>query len=411
MRSALLRAGLVVGVTVATLVAAKRAEAAPCDVLDNGQNNTIPALYVENGDTQEPLIKRLGKQLMASGTKVRIIYRNRPTCELATNFYGARTVTTVANRPIRYIPEDPAFDPKADAPQCDAPATPPQFELSVGATFLSSCTLPAKPANVSVSDGPSQAYGFITNKASSQVAITAEEGYLAYGFTEGTGQASPWVVQNQRFIRGTTASTTLTMSAAIALKASQMKAATPSTTSALLEAAVETSPDAQAALGILGLDLFDQDRSRVKLLAFKGFNQRFAYYPDSTSGSFDKQNVRDGHYLPWAPTPYLFINDGVGGATPTNATVKRVVELVFGQRLEPGVDALKSVIDSGLVPQCAMRVKRSSEGGDLSLYSSPAPCGCYFDKNVSGGSTSCTVCTDDGPCGGGKCRFGYCEVR
>jgi hypothetical protein len=410
MGSALLRAAVVLGAVLTTFVAAN-AHAAPCDVLDNGQNNAIPVVYVENGDTQEPLIKRLGKQLIQSGTKVRIIYRNRPTCELATNFYTTRTMATVASRPIRYIPEDPAFDPKTDPPQCDAPASPPALDLSVGATFLSSCTLPAKPANVSVVDGPNQAYGFITNKASGQVAITAEEGYLAFGFTEGTGQASPWIVQNQRFIRGATASTTLTMAAAIALKASQMKAATPSTTSTLLEAAVETSPDPQASLGILGLDLFDQDRSRVKLLAFKGFNQRYAYYPDSTSSSFDKQNVRDGHYLPWAPTPYLYLNDGVGGTTPTSATVQRVVELVFGQRTEVGIDALKSVIDSGLVPQCAMKVKRSSEGGDLSLYASPAPCGCYFDKNVSGGTTSCTACTGDGPCGSGKCRFGYCEVQ
>ena len=33
--------------------------------------------------------------------------------------------------------------------------------------------------------------------------------------------------------------------------------------------------------------------------------KKFAYYPDKKAGTFDKQNVRDGHYVPWAPTPYM----------------------------------------------------------------------------------------------------------
>lgn len=397
---------------VGTFVGARVAHAAACDNLDaDGQNNTIAVLYIENGDTQEPLVKRIGKQLMqTTGTKLRIIYRNRPTCELADNFYNARTMATVASRPIRYIPEDPSFNPATSvAPTCDAPTVAPTMHLAIGATFLSSCnTLSAKPAAVEVVDGPDQSYGFIVNNGSTQTAITAEEAYLAFGFTGGTGEAPPWIDQNLRFVRGSTASTTLVMAAAMGLLPGQLKSATASTTSALLFTSVSTATDQQGAIGILGTELYDQSRSQVKLLAFKGFKQRYAYYPDSTSTSFDKKNVRDGHYLAFAPTPYIY--EGSGGI-PSNANVARVVNVIFGKTTEIDVNGLKQVIDSGLVPQCAMKVQRSFDGGDLSLYDPPTPCGCYFDKNVPNGSTSCTACTGDGVCGAGKCRYGYCESK
>lgn len=394
------------------VMGAPSALAAPCDDLTaDGQNGGIPVVWIESGDTQEPLLKRLGKQLIHSAQPVRIVYRNRPTCELADNFYGARTLAPVANRPIRYIPEDPGFDPSTGTtPTCDAPAAPPAIVLSIGATFLSSCTtLPPKPADVAVVNGPNQAYGMIVNKASSQVAMTAEEGYLAFGFTGGTGEAAPWLDQNLRFIRGLTASTTLTMSAAIGLKPGQVKAAAPSQTSLILLNAVAEAADAQAAVGFLGTELFDQHRGDVKLLAFKAFGQRYAYFPDRTSGSFDKQNVRDGHYLPWSPTPYIFVDDGTGH--PSDATAKRVVSLLFGETVEADVNGLVHVVDSGLVPQCAMKVKREFDGGDLSLFDPPEPCGCFFEAHVPQGATTCAPCTDDGPCGGGKCRFGYCEAH
>lgn len=406
------RGALAASVMVVIVGSARGADAAPCDALGaDGQTASIPILWVENGDTQEPLLKRIGKKLIqTAGSKVRIVYRNRPTCELADNFYGGRSLATVANRPIRYIPEDPAFDPiTSAAPTCESPAAAPTLDLAIGATFLSSCpTLPPKPADVAVVNGPNQAYGFIVNKASSQVAITAEEGYLAFGFTGGTGQATPWLDQNLRFIRGLTASTTLTMAAAIGLTAGQMKAAVPAQTSLVLLSSVSTASSTEAAIGVLGTELYDQNRSQAKLLAFRTFQQRYAYFPDSSSSSFDKQNVRDGHYLPWSPTPYLF--EATGGA-PSKPAVRRIFDLLTGKTTEADVDGLESVVASGLIPQCAMKVQRAFDGGDLSLFDPPEPCGCFFDASVPNGATSCASCTSDATCGGGRCRHGYCEAK
>jgi len=97
----------------------------------------------------------------------------------------------------------------------------------------------------------------------------------------------------------------------------------------------------------------------------------------------------------------------------THANVKRVYELVMGTRVGDDIDGLLQVIQSGLVPECAMKVTRAGDGADLSLHDDLAPCGCYYEKNVPQGATSCPACTvgNDAPCNGGKCRFGYCEAR
>jgi hypothetical protein len=420
MRSELSRA-LGCAFAISVIVASGRAEAAegdPCARLTD-EDNGVPAIYIENGDTQEPLVKKIGKLLMQSSAKLRVFYRNRPTCNIRNDLFNNAQMITVTDgttqRPVRYIPSRADFDPASAAPTCTVPDAPPAvpIALGIGATYLSSCPqTPAQPADMGVFDGPVQAYGFITNKSSSQIAITAEEGYLAYGFTEGGGEAAPWVVQNLRFKRGNTASTTLTMSSAIRLLPTQMKAAPDSGTSEAIITSVMNSPTPEATLGILGTELFDQRRADIKLLAFKSFGQKYAYYPDSTSSSFDKQNVRDGHYLPWSPTPYI-AKLSPGATTIADPNAKRFYELVMGTRSGDDVDGLLQVIQSGLVPECAMKVTRSGDGADLSLYDDPAPCGCYFEKNVPQGATSCTACTvgNDAPCNGGKCRFGYCEAK
>jgi hypothetical protein len=100
---------------------------------------------------------------------------------------------------------------------------------------------------------------------------------------------------------------------------------------------------------------------------------------------------------------------------PTNPNVKYLVDLVLGHATTPAFesDGLASVIGVGLVPDCAMRVKRSADGGDLSLYTPAEPCGCYFESKVPMGMApaACMTCMNDSTCGTGKCHHGYCEVQ
>jgi len=396
-------------VPVALVSVARTAEAAPCSDLVGA-----PLVFVENGDTQETLVKRLGHRLASSAQPVRIVYKNRRTCDLALDMYTPNLMVNDAIL-IRYIPtpaEDPAWNPLLVAPTCEADAGGNTIGLGIGATFLSSCTnLPAmKPADLAVVDGPVQSYGFVVPHGSSQIAITAQEGYFAYGYNAGTGQAMPWLDQALRFSRGPTASTALTLAAAIGLKANQLKGTVPTNnTSTEVLNFVATSANPEPTIGLMGTEVYDGARNQVKLLAFKGFGQRYAYFPDTSSTSFDKRNVRDGHYMPWAPTPYVTRVDSMGKATDPN--VQRIIDLVLGARVDADVNGLDQVILSGLVPECAMGVTRAFDGAELSLFAPPEPCACYFEAKVPQGTTKCTTCTNDGTCGGGKCRRGYCEAR
>ena len=399
----------IAGVIGMSTAFAAPALAAPCASL-----GAQPIVFIENGDTQEPLVKRLGARLVNSAAPVRIVYKNRRTCDLALDMYTPNAMVNDAIA-IKYIPsaaEDPTWTPLSVTPSCEADVGGNPIGLGIGATFISSCTnLPgAKPADLVEFKGPVQAYGFIVPSASSQIAFTAQEGYFAYGFPAGTGQAVPWIDQALRFSRGPTASTALTTSAAIGLKGSQLKGTVPvGNTSTEVLNFVATSGNPEATIGLMGTEVYDGARNQVKILAFKGFGQRFAYFPDFSATAFDKKNVRDGHYLPWAPTPYLTRVDGTGKAVDPN--VQRIIDLVLGVRVDADVNGLDQVIASGLVPECAMGVQRDFDGGPLSLYAPPEACACYYDAKVPQGTTKCATCSTDAQCGTGKCRRGYCEVR
>jgi hypothetical protein len=60
-----------------------------------------------------------------------------------------------------------------------------------------------------------------------------------------------------------------------------------------------------------------------------------------------------------------------------------------------------------------MTVTRSAEGGPLSLFAPPDPCGCYYESKLGTGTlpASCTACAADTACTAGTtCRHGFCEA-
>jgi hypothetical protein len=65
----------------------------------------------------------------------------------------------------------------------------------------------------------------------------------------------------------------------------------------------------------------------------------------------------------------------------------------------------------GLVPDCAMSVNRTFEGGPLVKYAPAESCVCNYEARVA--QSSCATCTTEGSAcsGGGTCRGGFCEVR
>ncbi|MFT3770580.1 MAG: hypothetical protein QM820_34570 [Minicystis sp.] len=257
--------------------------------------NTLPnPVYIQAGDTQEPLLKALGQELRASAVNpITIIYKLSGSCTNIDAIYNGTKLTTNPS----YVPsaaEDPAWDPGQPAPQCTIDPAGVPLDVANSNVFISACTQAAPPAGIGTFQGPVQPYVFIVPKASAQQAITAEQAYFVFGFGM-AGMASPWDDESFLFIRTVTKSTLLSMAAAIHVPAAKWKGVPFDKSSEVLNA-VATSTSPEKTIGILGAEIYDQNRDKVSALAFRTFQQKHAYFPDSTATAKDKRNVRDGHY-------------------------------------------------------------------------------------------------------------------
>jgi hypothetical protein len=154
----------------------------------------------------------------------------------------------------------------------------------------------------------------------------------------------------------------------------------------------------------------------MKVLGFQDFGQKCAYWPDSSLTTFDKKWVRTGQYPIWGPLHMLAKVPSAGG-DPSNPLVKKIIGYFNGTEPPPGDTNL--VIDleikSHTIPQCAMKVKRTTELGPYAAYTDPKPCGCYFDFKATGSApATCKTCADDSGCGDAgnmTCSYGYCEAK
>ena len=167
----------------------------------------------------------------------------------------------------------------------------------------------------------------------------------------------------------------------------------------------------EMAIGLLAAEAVDPSRSMVRALAFRSRGQYIGYGPDKRPDSFDRQNVRDGHYTIWSPT--FWVDNIDGGGAPIDADARYVVGLLGTKPVTPtpGFSPVPIMAALGVIPDCAMRVTRTSEGGDLSPYVPPEPCGCFWEAARSALSPSCVACSPTNPCATGVCRLSFCEAQ
>ncbi|HTQ05003.1 MAG TPA: hypothetical protein VMI54_14160 [Polyangiaceae bacterium] len=389
---------------------------------DQGTCARLPGkiVYVESGDTQENLLKNLGRELRDTAG-ITLVFNLTGSCTLTNDIYTNTKV--VPDGTLKYIPssaEDPSWTPQMAEPTCTTPPDGVTLDLAISALFVESCGLGGPPddSGLGLIQGPVQAYTFVVPTASDQTAIWAEEAYYAFGFGNANPLAptyDPWNDEAFMFIRPATKSTLVATAKNIDVPPNKWKGVAEAASSDVVTA-VSTSTEAEATIGILGAEVYDGNRNGgLQTLAFQAFGQNAAYYPDSDSAAFDKQNVRDGHYTLWSPTVYIAKVDDSN--VPTDPTVRYVVDLVLGNTTTPPsgatpFDALADVVKVGLIPECAMQVTRSEDGGDLSPFAPAEPCTCYYLSQIPGASGTpdgCTACTDGSACGGGSCNHGFCE--
>lgn len=379
---------------------ARAAEAAPCDQLPN-------PVYLQVGDTQLNFMKRLGRALRDNAPRpVTLVFITSGSCPNIQAIYTRVPIT--GN--MQYIPsiaESSAWTPSSPTLTCTAPTAGVVPDVANSALFNSACTTEAPPATVKLQQGAVQAYVMAVPVASSQVAITYEEAYFVFGFGA-AGMIAPWIDEAQMFIRTVTKSTLLAWSANISVPADKWKGMRLDGSS-MVVSALQTSTSAEKAIGILGVEVADNLRASLRILAYRAKGQRAAYYPDSTSTARDKKNLRDGHYTVWSPTIWMDTIDGSGN--PVKPDARYVVDLIVGKTVTPApsFSPLQSVAAVGLVPDCAMGVTRSFEGGPLSIYKPAQSCVCKYESLVQ--STTCQSCSATQACASGTCRDGFCEVQ
>jgi len=385
------------------------------DGLGSSDGPSLPAcsslvnpLYVMSGDTQVPILKALGKSLRQDADPITLVWLATGSCSIIDAVYNGTTL----KQNLSYVPADPTWDTTSGTvPTCAPDAVGVPVELGIPIVFPQSCTTTPAPFSVKAYKGPVQSFVFVVPKASTAQAISAEEAYLTFGFGA-AGEVSPWLDEAFYFIRPPTKGTQVSLGALIGVPAARWKGQ-PIDQSTSVAAMVAASGAPDKTIGILGAEIYDgtTNRAALRSLSFEGYGQSAGYFADTTVATFDKRNVRDGHYPGWSHVFYLTAASGDG--TPTDARAARVIDILTGTptaATPAGVDPLALVASKGLVPSCAMNVQRSNEGGALTLYQPPDPCGCFYESVVATAPASCLACTDAAACGADqRCLHGFCE--
>ncbi|HVY45795.1 MAG TPA: hypothetical protein VHB21_07950, partial [Minicystis sp.] len=216
------------------------------------------ALYLQIGDTQEPVIKALGKKLVDSSVfPFRIVYVTSGSCTNIDAMYTGAPINTN----MLYIPsasEDPSWNPSKPSPTCTLPAPHP-IDVANSNVFVSTCTSDPVPAGLKLFQASIQAYVFVVPEMSQQAAITAEEAYFVFGYGM-QGQAEPWVDESFYFVRPPDKSTVQCMAKNIDVDAAYWKGV-PLDKSSQVLTDVATSSSPEKTIGILGVEIYDGARS------------------------------------------------------------------------------------------------------------------------------------------------------
>ncbi|WP_437835125.1 substrate-binding domain-containing protein [Sorangium sp. So ce1153] len=385
-------AALLGALTVAPTAAAQ--PAVPCSSLPS-------PVHITGSSAVKPFLAELAKVLSASTPPLSIVYQGQGSCAGVTAFFEGAPLSGAG---LSYWDADTEL-------LCDADLEGSPIDIAVSDVFATTCD-PAFTTSSTVSDfaGPIQPMTFVVPNASTQESISAEAAYFVYGFGAASGVA-PWTDERFIFQRNAGSGTQQMMAAAIRVPASRWRGA-PATSSDDMRNLVAFSTDEERTIGVLGANVASESSSLLKVLAYQHYDQQCGYYPDSDPLKRDKRNVRDGHYAIWGPLHFLtHVNINTGDPLSDGAAL--VIDYLTGRKQPPaGLDLIKLEAQHHVVPECAMRVRRTEEMGPLASFMPTRSCWCYFDA-VAGGGADCDRCDSDGDCPSHspKCNFGYCEPQ
>ena len=401
------------GAALLVCALASRAHAQSCDDATLGLTNPV---YIAGSSAFVNTAGFFALELAAANSPVSILYTNgTASCDGALVMETGNALTSgVATTATYFVPTTSSTNPLPfDKKSCNIPAGT-HADLGVADIFWESCpnVLQPRPAGIKDIPGPVQAMLFIVPEGNTTTTtLSAEQAQIIWGCPNGGMQWGFTSVHRRDQNSGTQGivATAIGVSAAAILGISETGSGTMITN-------VAGVADPLTGIGFVAADSYDGARSSVNALAFRAFRQQLAYYADSDATKHDRRNVRDGHYTVWGPEHFLVKVDGNGNIT--NQKAADLISWINGTVAVPGPrtsadEYIALEAKAGIIPQCAMKVKRSSDGGPMSPLTQDDRCGCFFESNTADGITNtaeCVACTSDGQCSGSKkCLHHYCE--
>jgi hypothetical protein len=388
------------------------------DLADSGT-----LVYVTGSSAAKPFLQQIAQQLVSGG--VYLIYTSTGSCigvDAVVN--GTRMTTGASPAPAASATY---WDGAGQSVACDLPAEGVPADIGASDVFAQSCPgfelTDLDSQQIRDAHGPIQTMTFAVPANSAYFEISAQAAYFVFGFgkdggvRDASGTVPIWNDEDYLFVRSASSGTQAMLAAAIGVPSGAWRGKPHKTSddvSGDIQAAGKSQDTANRALGILAADYIDSKnlRAQVRVLAYQDSSQACAMYPDSTSSARDKRNVRDGHYPVWGPLHILLKVDQFGN--PVNVANRQAVTDIVGylsgtKVLPNGVQLLDVYAQSGLVPECAMHVTRTKDGGNILPYAPASPCSCLFEAKATG-ATACTLCKVQGDCAAGQaCSQGYCE--
>ncbi len=379
-------------------------------------------VYVTGSSAVKPFLQQVAQQL-STGSGIYIVYTATGSC-IGVDAIVNSTPMTSGPAPAPATTAIYWDSASSTGQECYLPASGVQADIGISDVFAQTCTgfeltnLDAQ--GIGDAHGPIQTMTFTVPANSTYTEISAQAAYFVFGFGKDGGVMDPsgttpiWNDETFIFQRKGSSGTQTMIAAAIGVAPTRWKGKLHQSSDDValdLQAAGSKQDTASKAIGILAADYIETKNLRAQLhaLAFQDSKQACAVYPDSTANAHDKRNVRDGHYPIWGPL-HLLYKDDLAQADPARQAISDILGYLSGTKPLPNsVKLIDVYAQSGLVPECAMSVTRSKDGGNIVPFSPPSPCSCLFEAKATG-RTSCKSCVVQGDCQADQsCSQGYCE--
>ncbi|MBL9003730.1 MAG: hypothetical protein JNJ46_05750 [Myxococcales bacterium] len=383
---------------------ASPAQAGPCSDVKN-------AVYVATTPAAEQYVEKIAQFLqLDDANPLPVIWQVTTSCRAAesvvldTSPTGPCASGACLKGTAKVWPLD-----RSPVKTCELDANGTHIHVAVSDVFPASCRkLATKPIS-GVLDvlGPISPYAMVMSAQATEAAIHAEEAHFVFG--EGQmAKVKPWLNDSAVVHLSDQDAGPLLLSPRIKLPIGNWRTGRQVTSPDEVFTSLTMEP--ATALSILPTTLIDRRRADVRVLGFQSIGQRGAFFPDRKTNTFDKQNVRDGHYPLWGYMHLLMLADPVRPTQALSLAAARVADILSGKEKVAARDTLPMQVTHGFVPQCAMRVAKASDGAPLTPAPAKDACHCWFEKNVQGGLLNCGECKDGMTCSVGTCRRNFCEV-